>query len=321
MVNSIRRALVTGASGFIGTALCRKLIASGVEVHGVSRNPPAGADAQQQASKIQWWNADLVELEAAQSLIRAIRPDATFHLASLVTGSRSLGTVLPIFRNNFMTAFNLLISTAENSAGRIVLAGSFEEPDEVDSAPCSPYAAAKWSASGYARMFHALYQVPVVIAKIFMVYGPGQWDHTKLIPYVTISLLRGEAPKLSSGVRLVDWIYVDDVVDGLIRCAQSPGIDGRTVDLGSGEMHSIREIVEQLSDLVPSPAGPQFGALADRPLERSRKADIAGSYELVGWRPATALEAGLVSTIEWYKKQLNSFKSEPMSSEGRTVSV
>ncbi len=321
MVNSIRRALVTGASGFIGTALCSKLIASGVEVHGVSRNPPAGADAQQQASKIQWWNADLVELEAAQSLIRAIRPDATFHLASLVTGSRSLGTVLPIFRNNFMTAFNLLISTAENSAGRIVLAGSFEEPDEVDSAPCSPYAAAKWSASGYARMFHALYQVPVVIAKIFMVYGPGQWDHTKLIPYVTISLLRGEAPKLSSGVRLVDWIYVDDVVDGLIRCAQTPGIDGRTVDLGSGEMHSIREIVEQLSDLVPSPVGPQFGALADRPLERSRKANIAGSYELVGWQPATALEAGLVSTIEWYKKQLNSFKSEPMSSEGRTVSV
>src|SRR5208283_1348164 len=238
MVNSIRRALVTGASGFIGTALCRKLIASGVEVHGVSRNPPAGADAQQQASRIRWWNADLVELEAARSLIRAIRPDATFHLASLVTGSRSLGTVLPIFRNNFMTAFNLLISTAENSAGRIVLAGSFEEPDEVDSAPCSPYAAAKWSASGYARMFHALYQVPVVIAKIFMVYGPGQWDHTKLIPYVTISLLRGEAPRLSSGVRLVDWIYVDDVVEGLIGCGQAPGIDGRTVELGSGEMFS-----------------------------------------------------------------------------------
>ena len=284
MVNSLERVLVTGANGFIGTALCRRLIASGVEVHGVSRNPPPGAHAQHwwrsvagdighdaKVSEIQWWNADLVELEAARSLIRAIRPDAIFHLASLSIGSRSLEKVLTLFQDNFMTAFNLLISSAENSAGRMVLAGSFEEPDEVDSVPCSPYAAAKWAASGYARMFHALYQVPVVVAKIFMVYGPGQLDYAKLIPYVTLSLLREEAPKLSSGVRLVDWIYVDDVVDGLIGCAQTPGVEGRTVELGSGEMHSIREIVGQLADLIPSSVDPLFGALPDRPLERSQE--------------------------------------------------
>ena len=317
--------MVTGASGFIGTALCSKLIASGVEVHGVSRNPPADealhwrrsnvGEIGRDASKVQWWNADLADLEAARSLIRAIRPDATFHLASLATGSRTLEMVLPIFQNNFMSAFNLLISTAETSAGRIVLAGSFEEPDEADSAPCSPYAAAKWSASSYARMFHALYQVPIVIAKLFMVYGPGQRDLTKLIPYVILSLLRGEAPKLSSGVRLVDWIYVDDVVDGLIGCAQTPGIDGRTVEVGSGVMHSIREIAEQLCDLMPRRIDPLFGALPDRPLERSKKADIAASYELIGWRPFTPVEAGLTHTMEWYKKKFDLFDATPRTSK------
>jgi UDP-glucose 4-epimerase len=319
MVSPIRRVLVTGASGFIGTALCRRLIASGVDVHGVSRDPVA-ADAMHlrssivgeiprdaQASKVQWWNTDLADLEAARSLIRAVRPDATFHLASLATGSRDLEMVLPIFRNNFLTAFNLLISTAENSIGRIVLAGSFEEPDEADSVPCSPYAAAKWSASGYARMFHALYHVPLVIAKIFMVYGPGQWDRTKLIPYVTISLLHGEAPRLGSGTRLVDWIYVDDLVDGLIGCAQTPGIDGRTVELGSGVINSIREIAEQLCELIPPRIDPLFGALPDRPLERSKKADIAASYELIGWRPSTSIQAGLPRTIEWYRGKLDLF--------------
>ena len=308
------RALVTGARGFIGAALCNRLIASGVEVHAVSRNPPAGAQHWWRsvaedishpapATMIQWWNADLIEFEAARSLVRAIRPDTTFHLASLATGSRSLEMVLPVFQHNFVTALNLLMATAENSAGRIVLAGSFEEPDEINSAPCSPYAAAKWSASGYARMFHALYQIPVVIAKIFMVYGPGQLDHTKLIPYVTLSLLRGEAPKLTSGARLIDWIYVDDVVDGLIECAKILGINGRTVELGSGEMHSIRDIVQQLSDLMACPVEPQFGALADRPLERVKKADIADSYRLIGWQPSTSLRAGLTRTIEWYKNQ------------------
>jgi UDP-glucose 4-epimerase len=311
---AMTRALVTGARGFIGTALCRRLIASGVEVHAVSRNPPVGAQHwwrsvgrdmshPARATGVQWWKADLVELEAARGLIRAIRPDATFHLASLATGSRSLEMVLPIFQNNFMTALNLLVAAAEDSAGRIVLAGSFEEPDEVDPVPCSPYAAAKWSASGYARMFRALYEIPVVIAKIFMVYGPGQSDHTKLIPYVTISLLRGNAPRLSSGVRLVDWIYVDDLVDGLIGCAQTPGIDGRTVELGSGELLSIREVVQQLSDLVVCTVDPQFGALPDRPFERVKKADIAESYKLIGWQPSTSLRAGLTRTVEWYKNQ------------------
>jgi nucleoside-diphosphate-sugar epimerase len=309
------KALVTGARGFIGSALCKRLIASGVEVHAVSRNPPGNAEHWWHVvagdmshaipgTMIQWWNADLVELEAVRSLIRTIRPDATFHLASMVTGSRSLEMVLPIFQNNFITALNLLLATAESSAGRIVLAGSLEEPDEVDSVPCSPYAAAKWSASGYARMFSALYQIPVVIAKIFMVYGPGQLDNTKLIPYVTTSLLRGEVPRLSSGVRLVDWIYVDDVVDGLIRCAQTPGIDGRTVELGSGEMRSIREVVEQLSDLVACKIKPHFGALADRRLERVKKADIIQSYKLVGWQPSTSLQAGLARTVEWYRTEV-----------------
>ena len=72
----------------------------------------------------------------------------------------------------------------------------------------------------------ALHELPVVHLRVFMVYGPGQLDLRKLVPYVTVSLLRGEAPRLTSGARAVDWIYVDDVVDAFLRAAVAPGAGG-----------------------------------------------------------------------------------------------
>ena len=310
----MEKVLVTGARGFIGSQLCKRLVVSGVELHAVSRRPPADVVAWWQsiggdmsdaprAAAIRWWNVDLIDLQATRELIRTVLPARTYHLASLVTGSRGLEMVLPILQNNFGTAFNLFLATAEYGAGRIVLAGSFEEPDDQDPVPCSPYAAAKGAASGYARMFGALYQTKAVMAKISMVYGPGQADLTKLVPYVTTAFLRGERPKLSSGIRLVDWICVDDVVDGLIACAHASSAAGRTVDLGSGEVCSIREIVQQLRDLVPGAPEPRFGAVPDRPLERLGKADVATSYKLIGWNPSTTLQAGLRRTVDWYKSR------------------
>ena len=187
-----------------------------------------------------------------------------------------------------VSAFNLLLATAESSAGRIIFAGSLEEPDETNLVPCSPYAATKGAASAYARMFHALYQTEVVIARISMAYGPGQTDYTKLVPYATVALLRGEKPRLSSGHRLIDWIYVDDVVDGLIS-AQSREANGQTIELVSGDVCSIRDIVQQLRELIPGSPEPVFGAWPDRPFERLGKANVTKSLDLIGWRPATEL--------------------------------
>jgi nucleoside-diphosphate-sugar epimerase len=91
---------------------------------------------------------------------------------------------------------------------------------------CSPYAAAKFAASAYGRMFHALYHTPVTILRLFMVYGPGQQDLRKLVPYVTLALLKGEMPRVSSGVREVDRIYVDDVAAGYLAAATATGVEG-----------------------------------------------------------------------------------------------
>jgi nucleoside-diphosphate-sugar epimerase len=193
---------------------------------------------------------------------------------------------------------------------RVVLVGSMQEPDPDHPAPvpCSPYAASKWACTGYARMFHALYQLPVAIARPMMVYGPGQWDLVKVLPYVTVSLLGGTSPALGSGRRELDWIFVDDVVDGMLAIAETAAADGRVVDLGTGVLTSVRGVVERVAALVDSSARVRFGAVADRPLERPCAARIEETRRLIGWSPHTTLDEGLRRTVDWYRQTWSSLK-------------
>jgi nucleoside-diphosphate-sugar epimerase len=295
-----RTVLVTGASGFIGSRLCERLVGLGAVVHGVSRKP------RNDDTVSRWWQADLDNVVATRQLVESVAPEFIFHLASFVSGKREMEFVLPALRSNLMSTVNLLISATEYGCSRLVLTGSLEEAegDAAIATPSSPYAAAKGAASTYARMFHSLYGTPVVTARLFMVYGPNQKDRTKLVPYVTLSLLRGQLPQLMSGTREVDWIYVDDVVDAYICLARKEGIDGEMVDIGSGELTSVRGVVEHLVDIILPDTQPEFGRVADRPLERVRVADIAQTYFLTGWKPKIPLAEGLKQTVDWYRNNL-----------------
>ncbi len=298
-----QRILITGASGFIGSHLCRRLSGCGAELHAVSRDART-----HNGLGVRWWRADLAEYAAVREIISAIRPDIVFHLASLVTGARKVALVIPTFRNNLLSTINLLTAAAEQGCGRLIHAGSMEEPDSEQGVPipCSPYAAAKWASTGYARMFHTLFGLPTITLRIFMVYGPGQMDATKLIPYVISSLMNGEAPKLTSGHRPVDWIFIEDVIDGLLASATAENLNVDAVDMGSGSLVTVREMVERLFHLVDPSLIPVFGAIEDRPHEVVRSANITATEKMIGWRPKTLLWDGLEKTVEWYKLESQS---------------
>ncbi len=297
-----RTVLVTGASGFIGSHLCNRLIASGARLHGISRTR-----RESEGEQLRWWQADLKDADAVRQLVAALQPQIVFHLASYVMGARELGVVLQTFNDNLTSTVHLLTAAAETGCRRVVLASSSEEPLNPGGGgfPCSPYAAAKWASSMYGRMFHELFGLPVVMPRIFMTYGPDQRDLQKLVPFVVRHLLRGEAPKLSSGLRRADWIYVDDVVEGLLRAAVYPGIEGSSFDLGTGRLASVREIVEQIVEIMDSPVKPAFGALQDRPFEQERPADTTFLAEKLAYEPRTGLRQGLEETVEWYCRQLS----------------
>jgi nucleoside-diphosphate-sugar epimerase len=133
-----------------------------------------------------------------------------------------------------------------------------------------------------------------------MTYGPGQKEH-KIIPHTIKSMLRGESPALSSGRRLVDWIYVDDVIDGFMKAGIAPEAVGMDIDIGSGSLTSIRAVVEEIHHLIPGAPKPGFGSLQDRAKEQVRVADLTLARQVLDWTPKTSLSDGLRQTVEWYK--------------------
>jgi nucleoside-diphosphate-sugar epimerase len=295
-----KRLLVTGGSGFIGTRLCARALEEGATVHAVSRHP------REEAGELRWERADLTDEAATRELVERVRPEVVVHLASEVSGGRDLDLVLPMLRANLVAAVNVMLAGAEAGVSRLVLAGSMEEPDlaDPDAVAQSPYAVAKWSAFAYARHLQALHRLPVVHLRVFMVYGPGQLDLRKLVPYVTVSLLRGDAPKLTSGARAVDWVYVDDVVDAFLQAAVVPGLEGRSLDVGSGDLVTARDLVVRIRELVGGDVEPAFGAIPDRPLERVRAADPATGAAM-GWVAQTPLDEGLARTVAFYRAKLD----------------
>lgn len=290
-------ALVTGGTGFIGSHLCERLVAAGMSVHSANRREHASGQTARH------WRVDLTDFTATSRLFDAVQPDYVFHLASHVQGAPDLKHVLPSFHGNLHTTVNLLTAAATSGCRRIVLAGSFMEPTAMpgDATPTSPYAAAKWASAVYGRMFGVLYNLPVTAARVYMVYGPGQQDLNKLVPYAIRCLLRGEAPRITSGRRLVDWVYVDDVVEGLLRLALADDAVGHAVDLGSGSMIATSELVETICRLADPAIAPVIGALPDRPLEPTGAARVHDSLRLIGWKPVVDLEEGLRRTIEFYR--------------------
>jgi nucleoside-diphosphate-sugar epimerase len=292
------RVLVTGARGFIGGVTCRFLASQGAEVYGVGRSK-AGSPGSTYAYE----SVDLTGAKTTLDYIIDICPRFIIHLAGCTVASRELEWVQTTFAANLQSTVNVLSAASQAGVEKVVIAGSLEQPDEssVGSTLSSPYAASKWAATGYSKMFHAVSGIQVATARIFMVYGPGQKELQKLVPYACLSTIAGKSPKITSGSRDVDWIYVDDVAEGLIRLLLNGPVNGSLVDIGTGRLVSTGEIAEKICELTESEVSPLIGAVPNRPMEQVRKADIEQTYRQIGWSPKTSLEDGLETTLAWYK--------------------
>ena len=298
-----RTVLITGARGFLGRHLVRRLLAHGAVVHATSRRPQV-CEVTRGTVGPTWHRCDVSDPGQVDDLVVRVQPDVIFHLASRVEGHREHALALPMLEANTRAAVAVMTAAQGQPGCRVVLAGSVEEPRD-EAAPCSPYAAAKSAATSYARLFASQWDLPVTVLRIAMVYGPDQPDTSKLVPYVIDCFLGGRQPQLGSGTRMVDWVYIDDVVDAFVQAAREPQASGVVADIGTGVGHTIADVVECLARLTGHGRAVDFGGLDDRRHDVAHLADPELAATALNWRPRIELSEGLARTVRWRRSQLD----------------
>lgn len=307
------RVLVTGATGFIGSHLVRRLVADGAEVHALTSTvssvfPTRLADLR---SQIVLHEANLTDRGAIDVLAERVRPRYVFHLGAYTHVGKSWERVDECIQANIQGTVNLL-QALDGDYDRFVYTGTSEIYGDIDVPfredanvhPISPYSVSKYAGERYCQMFHQAYGWPIVMLRPFNAYGPAQTPD-RVIPEIIVRALRGEPLRMTEGRQTREFNFVEDLADGFVRAGTTPGIDGELFNLGNGEEVSMRDLATTILDLMGNPIEPQFGALPDRPTEIWRMfCDSTKARELLSWKPQHTLAEGLEKTIEWYRREL-----------------
>lgn len=293
------RVLVTGATGFIGRRVCARLIDCGAHVIGLS-NVAAEATV---AAGVQPAVADVTDRAGVLAAFAQVQPTHVLHLAAVGIADPFVPIDLAEQVNIHGTQ-HVLEACAATGVQRCVHVGTaYEKPAaEIEPGLSNPYVTTKLAAWRLWRKFVSDQALNSVAVRLFHVYGPGQPAHG-LIPTAIKAALEHTAIRMTAGAQQRDFIYIDDVIDGLITCLVETNCAGATFDLGTGHSRSVRAAVEAVFQAVDHASHLQIELQAYRPHEfMVVQADPEPLAQAWGWRAATPFEVGVAATIEWYRQ-------------------
>lgn len=305
-----KRILVTGGSGFIASHLCRRLVHYGAKVSILTKYNSI-IDNVRLADiwhKIMPIEADLRNPDALKK-VNSYKPELIYHFAAYNHVGDSFENISEAIDVNSKGTVNILESL-ENYKKFIYISSSevygFQKrvpfQENAIPFPISPYAVGKYTGELYARMKWLVYRKPVVILRPFNAFGPFQSPRA-VIAEIIIKCLKGEDVITTEGIQTREFNFVENLVDGFILAGIKKETVGEIINIGTGREISIRLLVEKIHELTASNSRLCIGKISYRPTEIWRMAaENKKAKKVLGWEPKISFEAGLLKTIEWYRK-------------------
>ncbi len=311
----MKKYVVTGGAGFIGSALVRTLLDAGGEV-AVIDNLLSGhkRNLEEVGHRIDLHNVDIRDGAALAPIIAGA--DTVFHLAAIPSVPRSIDEPRPSHEVNINGTFEVFTAAANAKVRRLVYAasssayGDSETLPKIETMPAkpkSPYAVQKYVGELYASIFTACFGLEAVALRFFNVYGPRQDPssaYSGILSLFMKHLIARTSPTIfGDGEQSRDFTYVEDVAALCLKAANAPGVAGKMFNAGNGGRYTLNQIWSMLQKMegveIPSKFGPPRAGDV-----RHSMADTTAAKKELGHAPQFSIEDGLRKTLDWYKVSL-----------------
>jgi CDP-glucose 4,6-dehydratase len=310
-----RRVLITGYEGFLGSNLAKALIGYGSIIIGVDKvkNRPISV-LNGLRNNIICIKGDIADLKSVKGIINKYKPQTIIHLAAEAIVGKANKNPIGTFESNIEGTWNILESSRGKKFIKAIIVASSDKAygshkilpyqENVPLKGEHPYDVSKSCADLISYAYYHTYGLPVAITRCGNVYGPGDFNFSRIVPDTIRCALSGETLLIRSNGRFIrDYIFVDDIIDGYILLAeklQEAKLPGQAFNFSDENPITVVELVEKIYRLIGEK--PKYKILNKAKYEIKRQyLSSRKARKKLGWVPGYTLEEGLKKTIEWYR--------------------
>ena len=307
--------LVTGGAGCVGSNLTRKLADLGAEKVIILDNMSSAYHWNiPDRDAIQFVQGDILSDEDLKRVFKE-KPDYVYHLAAHFANQNSVDEPETDLMVNGIGILKVLEHAQLTGVDRFIYSSSgcgvygleskmpFEEHD-ISISLHTPYQVTKLLGELYTNYFHNLYDVPIVNARFFNVFGPGEvpGKYRNVIPNFFYWAMNGQPlPITGDGTETRDWTFVDDICNGLLAMAIEEEAIGEAINLGSGQDHRVIDMANRVNELSGNEAGIEFKERRNWDAKTKLLSSIEKAKDILGYKPTVSFDDGLVKVHDWFE--------------------